>query len=757
MAKDTDEETLPKPPHGRVKTPTIIQMEAVECGAAALGIVLAYHGRYAPLEELRSECGVSRDGSKAGKMRKAAERYGLKSKGYRKELEDLFELPLPSILFWNMNHFVVLEGFKGGKAYLNDPATGPRVVTMEELSGSFSGVVLTFEPGPDFEKKGSPPRLFNALKRRLAGSKIALSFVLLCGLFLVVPGLVVPTFARLFIDEYLVGEQKDLVKPLLVGMFVTAVIRMILTYLQENYLLRLETKLALVTSSDFFNHIMRLPVAYFGQRFAGEIGSRVAINDRVAQLLSGKLTTVTIDCVMVVFYAALMMLYDVPLTLCVIGLATLNLLAVQAASRRRVDAARKLKQDQGKLIGTAMNGLAMIETLKATGSESEFFARWSGYQSKSLMAEQTLGYLALLVTGVPPLVNSLATATVLGFGGLKVMNGEMTIGMLVAFQTLMFSFIRPLNTFVSFGAEVQELEADMNRIDDVLDYPQDPRYTRQAQGEERQGEEGQAEEATEEEEASSAAQGKGSTQLSGPLKLNGHVELRDVTFGYSPQEPPLIKNFNLEVRPGQRVALVGASGSGKSTIARLMTGLYEIWDGDILFDGTRRQELSPELVANSLAVVDQEIFLFSGTVQENLTLWDSTVPTASMTKACRDAEVNEVVETRNDAYQAEVTETGSNFSGGQRQRLEIARALVGDPTILILDEATSALDPSTEKEIDDHLRQRGCSCVIVAHRLSTIRDCDEIVVLRQGTIEDRGTHEELMSRGGEYLRLIEEA
>ncbi len=725
---------VPPPPNRRVKTPTLLQMEAVECGAAALGIILGYYNRIVPLEELRVECGVSRDGSKASNVLRAARKYGLVAKGFKYEnLDKLYDLRLPMVLFWNMNHFLVLEGFKGGKAYLSDPATGPRTVTMDELDASFSGVVLTFEPGPEFTEGGEKPSMVTALQRRLQGSENALLFAILCGLFLVIPGLVVPTFSRVFIDEVLVGGRGSFLKPLLAGMLITAALRMALTYLQEYYLLRMETKIALSTSSGFFNHILRLPVTYFAQRYAGEIGSRVEINNRVANVVSGKLTTTVLDCAMIVFYAMLMFMYDVVLTLACILIAGLNIAAVRFAARMRTDSARRLLQEEGKLTGTAMNGLKMIETLKASGGEDEFFGRWAGYQAKALRAEQDLGQISEFVNAVPPLVNSLTTATILLIGGFKVMNGELTVGMLVAYQTLMASFSRPLSTFVSFGATVQELEGDMNRLDDVLRYPQDEQYDETK---------------------------KVSAKLPAVrdmVKLSGHIELRHVSFGYNPLDKPLIKDFNLVIQPGQRVALVGTSGSGKSTIARMVTGLYKQWDGQILFDGIARDQLPVALLNNSLAAVDQDIFLFGGTVSENVTMWDSTIPVVRVTEACRDARVDDVIQNRVGTYQSEIEEGGGNFSGGQRQRLEIARALVGNPTILVLDEATSALDPTTESAIDDALRRRGCTCIIVAHRLSTIRDCDEIIVMDRGEIVQRGTHEEMKDdETGFYAYLIKE-
>jgi NHLM bacteriocin system ABC transporter peptidase/ATP-binding protein len=726
---DSDESA--PPPDRRVWTPTVLQMEAVECGAAALASVLGYFGRWVPLEELRQACGVSRDGSKASNLLKAARTYGLDAKGYKYDaIDTLRTIDLPAVLFWNFNHFVVLDGFARDRVFLNDPAQGPRAVSYEELDGSYSGVVLAFKPRPDFTPGGTPPDLVAALRRRLIGSEEALTFVVLCGLFLVVPGLLVPTFSRIFIDEYLIGGQQWLVRPLLVAMAATIVVQGILAWLQQRYLLRLETKLALATSSRFFQHILRLPAAYFGQRFAGEIGSRVAINDKVARAISGKLATTAIDSLMTVFYVALMLCYDIVVTLLVVLIALLNVGAVMLVSRVRIDMSRRLMQDKGKLLGTAMSGLQMIETLKATGSEGEFFSRWAGYHARTMNTEQTIGVLSQAVAAVPPFSQTLSTAVVLVLGGMQVMNGQLTVGMLVAYQALLTAFTRPLSNFVQFGSMLQELQADMNRLDDVLRYPQDTEYTQTMT-------------------AADSTEGERR-----PVKLSGRVELRDVTFGYSPLERPLIEGFSLRVEPGHRVAIVGASGSGKSTVAKLIAGLYQPWSGDILFDDAPRREISRDVLTNSIGCVDQDIFLFRGLVTDNVRMWDATIPEARVAQACRDAAIDEVIEARDQGYQSAVQEGGGNFSGGQCQRLEIARALVGGPTILLLDEATSALDPSTEALIDDAVRRRGCTAIIVAHRLSTIRDCDEIVVLERGRIVQRGTHDAMKIVEGPYQRLI---
>jgi NHLM bacteriocin system ABC transporter peptidase/ATP-binding protein len=711
----------------RVKTPTVLQMEAVECGAAALAILMGYYGKIVTLEELREACGVSRDGSKASNMVKAARTYGFTAKGYRKEPAALKSLKLPVIVFWNFNHFLVVEGFGKGLVYLNDPASGPRTVTEEEFDQAFTGVVLVIEPGPEFEPGGERHGLFAGLKSRLPLSEPALAYLILAGLALVIPGLVLPVFTKIFVDDFLIGRMDSWLKPLLIGMGITAVVRGLLTWLQQYYLARFHIKLSMSGASKFFWHVLRLPAMFYAQRSPGDISSRVAINDRVASLLTGELATTALNAVMVVFYAALMFSYDVMLTLAGIGVAALNVVFLRYVSRKRRDTNQRLANDAGKLIGTSMNGLQMMETLKASGMESDFFAKWSGYQCKVMNGMQEMGSIGVLLVVVPPLLTTLNAILILSLGGLRVMDGYMTIGMLVAFQSLTASFFEPINQLTGMAAKIQEMESDMNRLDDVLRYRCDPQVE---------------------------AVSESANKEMAPARLQGHLELRDLSFGYSRLEPPLIENFNLTLRPGARVALVGASGCGKSTISKLVMGLYEPWHGEILFDGRPRRDVERPTLTNSLAMVSQEISLFEGTIRDNLTMWDVTLPEERFVQAAKDACIHGAIAARQGGYDSKVLEGGGNFSGGQKQRIEIARALAIDPRILVLDEATSALDPVTEMQVDDNLRRRGCTCLIVAHRLSTIRDCDEIVVLDQGRVVERGTHEQLLAAGGAYAELM---
>lgn len=710
----------------RAKTPTVLQMEATECGAASLGIVLGYFGRIVPLEELRIECGISRDGSRASKVLKAARKYGLTAQAFRKEPAELPSLPVPMIVHWNFSHFLVIEGFGKNKVFMNDPARGPCTVTPEELDRAFSGVVLTFQVTPEFKKGGQKPSILRSLGQRLAGSETGVVYAVLASLALVLPGLAIPFFGKAFIDYYLVQGQADWVKPLLLGMGLIAIVRAGLTWLQQYYLTRLETKLALATSGRFFWHILHLPIEFYLQRYGGEIGSRVAINDQVAQMLSGQLATTILNLTMILFYLVVMFFYDVPLTLIGVSVAMLNLATLTYVSRRRVDGNRRLLQERGKVVATSMNGLQTIETIKAGGLENDFFSHWAGQQAKLLNASQELGLYTRLLSTIPPVLSTMSNISILTFGGLRIMEGSMTIGSFAAFQSLMSSFIGPFNNLVGLGQQLQEAEGNMNRLDDVLRYKEDAH----------------------------AAQEEGDSE-DGTRKLSGHLELRDICFGYSRLEPPLIQDFNLTLKPGSRVAIVGGSGSGKSTIAKIVAGLYEPWSGEILLDGKPRHQIPRRVVANSLALVDQDIFVFSGTIRENLSLWDYTLPDANMIQAAKDACIHDDIALRSGGYDSLLQEGGGNFSGGQRQRLEIARALAANPTILVLDEATSALDPVTEKMIDEQLRRRGCTCLIIAHRLSTLRDADEIIVLERGKAVQRGKHEEMIRVEGPYRRLVQ--
>jgi ATP-binding cassette, subfamily C, bacterial len=722
--------------HRRRHTPTLLQMEAVECGAAALGIILSYYKRIVPLAELRQKCGISRDGSKASNILSVARSYGLEAKGLKTDLEALSKLVFPYIVFWNFNHFLVVEGFSRRRVYLNDPATGPRTVSRSEFAEAFTGIVLVLKPGAEFQPGGQKPSILLSLWDRLQGSWGALIYCVLAGLLLVIPGLAMAAFSRVFVDDVLVQNREEWLRPLIIGILFTGVLNGFLTMLELQFLRRMKIKLSVGMSSRFLWHILRLPVSFYDQRFAGEISSRFSLNDNLAGILSGQLATTLISVVTVVFYAIAMLQYDVVLTSIGIAFVIINIVAWKFVSRRQIDSNMQLMQEQGKVSGVAIAGLQSMETLKASGLESDFFARWAGYYAKSTNVQQSLNLSNQSLNLLPSLLSAIASMLLLVIGGLRVMDGVLSIGMLVAFQALMQRFMEPVNTLVSMVSDLQVLEGDLNRLDDVMQNPIDPQL---ANG---NGESG------------AIARNSKNSSLPTPTKLQGYVELCNLTFGYNRVAPPLIENFNLSLKPGQRVALVGGSGSGKSTVAKLICGLYEPWRGEIRFDRQPRSQISRTAIVSAIAFVEQDIVLFGGSIRDNLTLWDATVPEGDLIRACQDAAIHEVILAQPGGYDADLLEGATNLSGGQRQRLEIARALVNNPSVLVMDEATSALDTETENIINHNLRQRGCTCIIVAHRLSTIRDCDEIIVLERGKVVQRGTHEALQQVEGAYSHLI---
>lgn len=739
--------------HRPVRTPTVLAMEIAECAAASLGMILAYHGKFVPLEVLREECGVSRDGGNAKLLHRAAEGHKLKGKPLAYTTEAVRKLPPPFIAFWRGKHFLIVEGFRGDRAYLNDPATGRRSVSASEFDQGFlmpkdfpdkkrRGLAYVYRPDEGFESGGRRPSAVRALTRRLRGTSWPLAMLALAGILLVIPNLLAALFGKVFVDEILIGEKIEWFRPLLIAMGATLILRVLLTALQQKHLARLEAALAASESAKFLWHVLRLPSTFFQRRYAGDIASRVAAHARMAKVLTGDLATTLVNLLTIVFYGAFMFRIDPLLAGLGVGLSSLNLLAVRASARGRVEDKQAIEQAQGKLASNVTWALQNIESVKAAGTEPDLMVRWTGFQARLVNAKQRLGLTTQLMQVVPPLVSVLIGALILGLGGHDVITGTLTIGGLVAFQTLIANFAQPFTSLVQLGTTLQDLETDVNRVEDVTSYRFDPVFHGSPGP-------GQATGTIE------AAAPEAVPPPGGLRRLSGHVEFRNVTFGYNPMADPLLKDFSLMIRPGQRIALVGGSGSGKSTVGRLLAGLVQPWQGEILFDGLPRRSISLPTLLASIAVVDESVFLYAGTVRENLSLWDETLSDEALVRAAIDAHIHGDLIRRPGGYGSRLSEGARNLSGGQRQRLEIARALTRSPSILVLDEATSALDPKSEELVDDDLRRRGCTCLIIAHRLSTIRDADEILVLRRGEVVERGRHEDLIARpDGAYARLL---
>ena len=724
MAKDVK---IKKPVSGGVaKVPVVMQMEALECGAASLAMILAYYDKWIPLEQVRSDCGVSRDGSNAANVLRAARSYGMIAKGYRYEPEELKKYgKFPCIVHWNFNHFVVLNGFKKDKAVLNDPAKGNYTVSMKVFDESFTGICLMFEPGDNFEPSGKPKSMMSFARERMKGSAVAVAFVILTSIISNLIGIINPAFSRIFLDRLLTGVNPEWFMPFIMALALIGIIQLVVSWISAVYSLKINGKMDAVGNTTFMWKVLRMPMEFFSQRMAGDICQRQSSNSNIAKTLVSTFAPLLLNTIMMIFYLVVMLRYSLVLTL--IGLISIvvNFFVSRIISAKRVNITRVQMRDAGKLAGTTVAGIEMIETIKAAGAENGFFEKWAGYQASVNTAQVKYARLNQYLGLIPSAVSGITNIAVLMLGVYLVIQGEFTIGMVMAFQGFLSSFQAPAMTLISAGQTMQEMRTEMERIEDVMKYPTDVEY---AEDEKDDGRE--------------------------YSKLSGNIELKNITFGYSKLAKPLISDFNLTLKPGQRLALVGGSGSGKSTIAKLISGLYKPWSGEILFDGKPMSEIDREVFTGSLAVVDQDIILFEDTIANNIKMWDKSIEDFEMIMAARDAQIHEDIMQRENGYQYKITEGGKDFSGGQRQRLEIARVLAQDPTIVILDEATSALDAKTEYEVVKAIKDRGITCIVVAHRLSTIRDCDEIIVLDYGEVKERGTHEELMKQGGLYTKLV---
>ncbi len=708
------------------KVPVVIQLEALECGAASLTMILAYYGKWIPLEQVRADCGVSRDGSNAKNILKAARSYGLTAKGYRYEPEALRrEGKFPCIIHWNFNHFVVLCGFKGNKAVINDPAKGTYSVTMEQFDKSFTGICLMMEPGENFVKEGKPKSVVEFVKKKLKGAGSAFALVVITTIISSLIGIITPGFSNVFADHLLSGKNPGWFMPFIWGISAISLLQIIIQIIQATYSLRVNGKIAIVADSRYMWHVLRLPMEFFSQRMAGDIQGRRSQNAGIAGSIIQTFAPLSIEAVMLFFYLFVMLRYSVVLSLIGIVSVFLNMAVSSYISKKRINLTRVSQRDSGKLQGATVAAIEMIESIKSSGAENGFFEKWAGYQA-AVNTSQTKFTKLNAYVGIIPSVISMLTNTLVLMGSVYLcQKGEWTVGMISAFSGFLGSFLSPAMQFVSASQSLQEMRTSMERIEDVMEYPVAVPDTYSSLSDEEEYD-----------------------------KLSGKIELKNVTFGYSKLSEPLIRDFSLTLLPGQRVAFVGPSGCGKSTLSKLISGLYKPWSGEILFDGKRIDEINRSVFTGSLSVVDQDIILFEDTIANNIRMWDTSIEDFEIILAARDAKIHEDIMKRDGGYQYKLMEGGKDLSGGQRQRLEIARVLAEDPTIIIMDEATSALDAKTEYEVVSSIKNRGITTVVVAHRLSTIRDSDEIIVLDKGKVVERGTHDELYALGGVYFSLV---
>lgn len=741
----TEEETpIPRPSFfRRVKTPTVIQMESVECGAAALAIILGYYGKYVTLEELRVACGVSRNGVSALDILKAAEKYNLSCEGHKLELEDLYDMPLPLVAFWGFDHFIVIEGFSHDCVYINDPAYGPLRISYEELDDNFTGLALVFEPMEGFQKSGAPPGIAKILLEQLKDFQIPLMFAIIAGFALLIPALALPAFTQIFIDNILVRGLTTWGTILITSMVFVIFLSLAFDYLQKTVLSRLMIKMSIDFSSRFLTHILYLPINFYRQRYTGEVANRLNLNDNVAQVITHKLTSLIIESITATVFAVVMFYYDPLIAAFGVVMTLANLFLMRYLYRTWSDSYAYYQKSIGKSIAYSISSLQSIETIKTISMENQIFGRWAGYYTKTINSYQNLSKTEVIAGVLPAFLQNLTLILVVILGAWRVINGHLTIGMLMALKILMENFMSPIVSLVSSLQSIQLLLVDFNRIDDVLKNPLDENLLQEETNDKLVKDEDKR------------------------SKLNGYLKVENLTFGFGKITQDELKNINLklaeailvdislQVDPGMAVAILGTSGSGKSTLLKVIAGLYYPWKGDVLFDGISRSKLPRSALVNSIGYVQQEYFLFAGTILENLTCFDPIVNPDDLIQAAKDACIHDEIVSRQGGYDMMLENDGLNLSGGQRQQLEIARALIKKPTILILDEATSFIDSDTEMEIFKNIRRRGCACLIVTHRLSTIRSCNMIYVIQKGVLAQKGTHEELNKVPGLYRDLNE--
>jgi NHLM bacteriocin system ABC transporter peptidase/ATP-binding protein len=731
--------------HRRVRTPTVLQMDATEGGAAALTAVLNSYGRNVLLQDVREACSVTRDGVNTRNMVRAAENYGFDCAQGQPTADELDGLKMPLIVQWGQNHFIVVEGI-GRKVHVNDPASGHRTMSSEDLAAGYGGTVLTCEPKPGFrpDPRRERPRPTADMLHLLGSAKRSVVYAVAAGVAMVVPTTAAAGLASIFVDQVLNQGNDNWTVTVIAVAALVGVLLFFLSLFQQRVLLRLRMKLSIQMSATFLWHLLRLPIRYFDSRSPGGLVTRVQFNNYVAFLLSKQLATAAIGLITMTLFGVIMVALNPLLGAVAIGVAIFNLGALLGVSRARTSMNQELQQTLVRLSGYTYVGINMIDDIKATGAEDEYFARWAGIQAQSVNSGQRLGFLTQGLLVVPGFLTLLNVVVILAVGGSLVISEQLNLSSLIAFQILSASFFAPISQIVVVASRFQDARAWMQQIGDVMEQPEDEAVA-QATG--------------------PLGSPNGQRPPGSPdgaaapprPRLSGRLELRNITFGYSPNEPPLIKDLSVVLEPGMRVAFVGPTGSGKSTVANIVVGLLKPWSGDILFDGQPREAIPREVLSASLGKVDQSILLFSGTVIDNIRFWDEAIPTANAVLAAEDACIATEIQAKPDGFGYRLAEGGRNLSGGQRQRLEIARVLATEPSIVVLDEATSALDAITEEQVDTNLRRRGCTCVIIAHRLSTIRDCDQIIVLDHGEVAERGTHEELLALDGLYKQLVTSA
>ena len=704
------------------RVPVVLQMEAAECGAASLAMILGYYGRYEELTVLRRACGTTRDGSRLSHVMKAAEAYGLETDARRAGAE-LKGIRLPAIVFWNNNHFLVAERMTDSAVLLCDPARGRVRVSREEFAEGFSGVVLQLKPGPDFRRGGKPFRSRSVIRSLFRGKGGVFFFLAVMSLLLNLVGTVIPGLTSLFVDYYLPMLQHTSLTAYFAVFAVLLLLQLGISGLRMRIVARFERIQTAMTNAGIMRKLLRLPMSFFQSRSHTGVLSRLGTIDQLAEFLSSRLVPVIMGIVFTLVYFVLLFYYSVTIGLGVLAIIALLVAMLALLLRSGLGRANRVTNTMADFFSTTVQSLRLFDTVKSTATEDAAVEQSMCAYVEFENAAQQMNGVTTLMQAIPAVAPLLIQLFIITVGGFEAAGHRMTIGTVLACQSIGMSVFAPIAEFISEYSSFQTMDSDICGLHDIEAESDDPVSGRQVPREKE--------------------------------RLEGRITFEHVTFGYNPAMPPVLRDVSFDVLPGRSFAVVGGSGSGKTTLLRLLEGLYVPDAGRILLDGVPLTETNRDMVTESVSVISQGSALFNGTVRDNITLFDPTIPMERVRRAAEDACIADDIEEKSNGMNERIDVNSCGFSGGQVQRIAIARALVREPSVLILDEATGALDPLTEEKVMRNIRGRGITLIIVAHRLSTVRDCDMICVLKDGAIAERGTHDELMAPGFHlYRRLV---
>lgn len=702
------------------RIPFIQQMAATDCGAACLAMVLTYHGKSVGLSDVRDMSGVGRDGVNAKQLLAAARWYGLRARGVSIEIPHLKHLPAATILHWGFNHFVVFERVHADAIEIIDPSIGRRRVPLDEVRTQFTGVSLMFEPGPSFEtSEAEQSRVWRYLRQIFARTghwhKLLVTSILL-QLF----ALSLPILTGALVDRVVPRNDEHLLLVMGVGLGALVIFFFLVSMIRAHLLLQLRTLFDARMTLDFLDHLVELPYAFLQRRSSGDLMARVNSNATIREIFTSSALSGFLDGTLVLFYLVLLLWASLGIGLLVVGLAVTQALVIVLAKNRQRELMAKSLHLQARADSNLVELLAGIETVKLSGTQQRSVSHWTDLFVEVLNVATERGKLDALIGSLITTLRLASPLTVLCYGTSLVLDGELSLGTMLGLNALAVGFFTPLSNLLATANQLQLLSTYVNRIEDVLDEPpeQDLRAVSKAPA------------------------------------LSGRVQLDHVSFQYTPLAPLVLKDVSLTIEAGQMVAIVGRSGSGKSTLASLLMSLYQPTSGRILYDGLDTSQLDATSLRQQLGMVPQFPYIFGKTIRANVALVDPTMDLDRVMEATRAACIHDDIQAMPLGYETPLIDGGGSLSGGQRQRLALARALINKPPILVLDEATSALDATTEAKVQASLAQQRCTRIVIAHRLSTVRHADQILVMEGGTLLERGTHEELMSKGGVYAELV---